>query len=278
METITKDTVLAAHNKSPKRRCFAIHPGIQHGSKSFAVNFPETIKKIFEADTGLELSKDPNPDRFFREIETDDELNKIEEWQKKQGDLVYLRDCLSLSIAIEINKTDDPNKQAEPVSGIVSYTKMGKLVHDGKWSKDENAINEIANKVKEVIQCLPYYKDADMICSVPPSRDKDFDLPSKVTSLVSGRINKLDVTNGFDFGGEKLSVRGSSVDEKWEVWEDAESSFQRFDVEGKSIILIDDLYQSGRTIQYIAMKLQQAGAREVYGLCFVKTWRNTGNV
>ena len=32
------------------------------------------------------------------------------------------------------------------------------------------------------------------------------------------------------------------------------------------------------TIQYIAMKLQQAGAHQVYGLSFVKTLRDTGNV
>ncbi len=58
-------------------------------------------------------------------------------------------------------------------------------------------------------------------------------------------------------------------------------SFQNnsaFNVKDKTIILIDDKYQSGITIQYIAMKLQQAGAHEVYGLSFVKTLRDKDNV
>ena len=270
METITKDTVIAAHNKSPKRRCFAIHPGIQHDSKSFAVNFPETIKKIFEADTGLELSKNPNSGRFFREIKTDDELNKIEEWQKKQGDLVYLRDCLSLSIAVDVNLTDNTSGQ---------YTSIGRLEHDGKNNKDMEAVKKIADITSNVIQSLPYYKDADLICSVPTDH-ANFNLPKCVTSLVSGKVNKQDVTGGFIFGKEKSSVKNSSVDKKWDVWESAQVSFQNtseINVKDKTVILIDDKYQSGITIQYIAMKLQQVGACEVYGFSFVKTLSDTDN-
>ena len=77
-----------------------------------------------------------------------------------------------------------------------------------------------------------------------------------------------------------MSVKYCAFEEKWEVWEKAKVSFQKsadFNVNGKTIILIDDIYQSGITIQYIAMKLQQAGAKEVYGLCFEKTLRDTDN-
>ena len=98
---------------------------------------------------------------------------------------------------------------------------------------------------------------------------------------MSGKIGKQDVTGGFVFGGQKTSVKTSTFDEKWNVWESARVSFQNspaFNVNGKTVILIDDKYQSGITIQYIAMKLQQAGAHEVYGLSFVKTLRDTANV
>ena len=43
---------------------------------------------------------------------------------------------------------------------------------------------------------------------------------------------------------------------------------------GKDIILVDDLYMSGTTLQYVAMKLKEAGARKVFGLCFVKSLSN----
>ena len=276
MEEITKDTVLAAHNKEPRRKCFAEHTGIQQkkkdGSKSFSVQFSETTQKIFKADTGLDLFYNPQFNNYYRMIKNDEELEAIKQWERSQGRLIHLRDCLSLSVAIDSNLTDNTSGQ---------YTTMGALEYNGKNKKDQNAINQLADTVSQVIQYLPYYKDADLICSVPPRPDKDFDLPSKVTSLVSEEVDKHDVTGGFVFNGQKSSVKSSTVNEKWNVWEDAQVSFQNsptFNLNNKTIILIDDKYQSGITIQYIAMKLQQAGALEVYGLCFVKTLSDTDNV
>ena len=46
------------------------------------------------------------------------------------------------------------------------------------------------------------------------------------------------------------------------------------DFEGKDIVVLDDLYMSGITLQYLAMKLKDAGAGKVYGLCLVKSFGN----
>jgi predicted amidophosphoribosyltransferase len=43
------------------------------------------------------------------------------------------------------------------------------------------------------------------------------------------------------------------------------------------VILIDDKYQSGTTMQFVAMKLQEAGARYIFGISLVKTLRDTDN-
>jgi len=48
-------------------------------------------------------------------------------------------------------------------------------------------------------------------------------------------------------------------------------------VADKTIVVVDDLYQSGLTINYIAEELRLAGAREVFGLAAVKTLRNDDN-
>jgi predicted amidophosphoribosyltransferase len=49
-------------------------------------------------------------------------------------------------------------------------------------------------------------------------------------------------------------------------------------VKGKTVLLIDDLYQSGVTLWSLAKFLKQNGAREVYGLACVKSWSDTDNV
>ena len=269
MEKITKDTVLAAHNQSPRRLSFLDGSGIYKGEDCPTFYVPiESAKKMFESQTGLNLRRIEGREKYC--LLNENEIAIAEEWVKNQGGLIYLRNCLSFSVAIDFNFDHPPQ-----------YTVMGDLEHKGKHNKDQNAIEQIANKVSQVIQFLHYYKDADLICSVPSSPSKDFDLPNRVTSLVSTKIGKQDVTSGFVIKGQKSSVKTSTLNEKWNVWENAQVSFQNnpaSNVNGKKVILIDDKYQSGITIQYIAMKLQQAGACEVYGLCFVKTWRDTDNI
>lgn len=272
MKEITKDTVLSAHNQEPRRKCFADNSGVQKrkARPTFSVAI-ESAKKVFEAQTGLELRESQEHRNYWRFV-SPEEIGTVEQWERNQGSLIYLRDCMSLSVALDSNLTDNTSGQ---------YTAMGALEHNGKHNRDKNAINQLADTVSQVIQYLPYYKDADLICSVPPRPDKDFDLPSNVTSLVSAKVGKPNVTGGFVFSGQKSSVKSSTFDEKWNVWEEAQVSFQNspsFNVSDKTVILIDDKYQSGITIQYIAMKLQQAGAHEVYGLSFVKTLRDTDNV
>ena len=280
MKKITEKSVSDMHKLDSKRCCFGEDKskthnyGITDDSKFFIVPFSETIKKIFEKDTNLELSQKSGTDEFYRVIKPGTELGKIKDWEKKQGSRIYLRDCLSLSIAMSINISDDSEKQASD-SG---HTVMGNFVYYGKWRKSQNAINEIAKEATKAIQYLPYYKDTKLICSVPNSGN-NFDLPRSVTSLLSENIGIQDITDGFTFGGSKPDLKASPYDEKWNELEKAQISFdvEEFNVEGKSVILIDDLYQSGTTIQYIAMKLQQAGTREVYGLCFVKTRGDVDN-
>ena len=46
------------------------------------------------------------------------------------------------------------------------------------------------------------------------------------------------------------------------------------DLSGKNVILVDDMYQSGVTMQYVAMKMKEAGAKRVFGVALVKSLSN----
>jgi predicted amidophosphoribosyltransferase len=48
--------------------------------------------------------------------------------------------------------------------------------------------------------------------------------------------------------------------------------------DGKHVLLIDDLYQSGISLNYCAFLLLQAGAKKIFGLACEKTCRNDDNV
>lgn len=44
------------------------------------------------------------------------------------------------------------------------------------------------------------------------------------------------------------------------------------------VLLVDDLYQSGVSMNYVAMLLLEAGAKKVFGLSCEKTCSNDDNV
>jgi predicted amidophosphoribosyltransferase len=49
-------------------------------------------------------------------------------------------------------------------------------------------------------------------------------------------------------------------------------------LEGRTVLLLDDLYQSGISMNYVAMELLAAGVKEVFGLACEKTCRNDDNL
>lgn len=85
-----------------------------------------------------------------------------------------------------------------------------------------------------------------------------------------------DLSTDFRLMKTKKSLKNLKLCEKWEAIESAEFQVsERFS--GQSVILIDDLYQSGATIHVMASKLYAAKARRVYGLILVKSVRDSDN-
>lgn len=275
MSPITKEAVEAARDRSPKRICFtdkhkfALKP-YEHGEYAGAFNVPfgDGFSKVFPYP--LFVDKRPNHEgRFWRYIENKEEFDEIEAWVRQQGERVFLRDCLYTSIAMSQNFTGGDESRR---------TEIGEIVYQTKPHQNEAAIKRLVKYCSDTIEDIPLYKDADLICAIPPKPDKDFDLPSIVVHNVSSMVRKDDITSHFKFSNtQNVSLKSVSINRKWSAWESAQLVFSGLDITDKNIVLIDDIYQSGTTIQYVAMKLQEAGAYRVYGLSMVKTMRDTDN-
>lgn len=277
MDLITKEAVEAARDKQPKRICFSTThtKSLNHYSYgdfvgAFNVPFGEGFSRVFPYDLFPDRREGKShEDAVWRGIKTEEEFEEIEAWLKQQKDHVFLRDCLYTSIALSHNfSSDDESKR----------TGIGELEYQAKWKQDAAAIRSLAGHCVDTIQDIPLYKNSDFICAVPPKPGKDFDLPSLVARNVSEALNKENITCHFKFSeAQNIPLKSISLSEKWSAWESAGLSFEGIDITDKNIALIDDTYQSGTTIQYVAMKLQAAGARQVYGLSMVKTMKDTDN-
>ena len=273
MNEITKEAVEQARAEKPKRICFATtHASAlkreAHGSSyagSFNVPFGGGFKNIFPHKLFPNKRDQYHKDSHWLSIKTEESFEEIDAWVKSQGNRVFLRDCLYASIAMSLSFKDDEER-----------TEIGELEYHAKQKHDMEAVKALAEQCANTIMDIPLYSKADMVCAIPPRLGKGFDLPSLTVSIVSGKVAKEDITGHSSFGAEKRSVKSETLDEKWDAWHDAKITFNG-DLTDKKIILIDDKYQSGTTIQYIAMKLQEAGAHHVLGLSMVKTMRDTDN-
>jgi hypothetical protein len=270
---ITRENVEAIRAKEGAHRvCFstthADQPKRSTGNfvGSFTVPFLNSIGRLFLNDTGLNLG----PDKFGRywlSIREEAQFSRVQNWVTMQGTRVFIRDCLDMSVALDFNFTDSK----------VEHTEMGALESRCKNARDGAAINLIVDMMCSSVSDMCGYSSAKFIAAVPARPGKGYDLPSNLASEISKRKGLTDLTRHFSFAGQKSSIKATKIGDKWEKWELAGLSFNHELKERPSVILIDDKYQSGITLQYVASRLRAAGAGEIYGLCVVKTLRDTDN-
>jgi hypothetical protein len=232
----------------------------------FSVPFFESIGPVFENQTGLDLSKGQYG--YWVSIRSERDYETIEQWVDEQGTTVFIRDCLDLSIALDLNWATE---------GKDARTPTGELEYRAKYKRDPGSLQQIVELCSDKIRNLPMYSDARAIAAVPPRDGKDFDLPSEIVSQLACDLGLQDVTGCLVWQGKKQSLKEVKVGDKWEALERTGLNFEGAQLDGAPVILIDDLYQSGITMQFVASKLREAGAGEVYGLAIVKSWRDTDN-
>jgi predicted amidophosphoribosyltransferase len=127
------------------------------------------------------------------------------------------------------------------------------------------------------VQAHPTYRRADIVAAVLPSNpNKQFDLPTYIVQEIakatgqavgSGSIRKVRATR---------PMKDCRTDE--EKAENIRGAFAA-DVNefgGKSIILVDDIYQTGSSINEVCRVMRGAGASLVLGRAARRAWQLVG--
>ena len=111
---------------------------------------------------------------------------------------------------------------------------------------------------------------------MPPSKPAEEDLPKRIVNSLTD-FDFTDISKKVFWRSKTRSIKNAKdVEEKLEILEESNLTIAGdLDLRGKTIILFDDLYMSGVSMQYVAMKLKEAGASRVLGLSIVKSRSNT---
>lgn len=232
------------------------------GEDMITVPFGDSIGLLLKEQTGIVLRKS-SKGKYYKKL-TQEEYEKVKSFVGSYANVVFLRDLLDASVALSLNFESDGETR----------THIGQLEKSAKYDNDENAVEELAAVVDEFIGNNPLYANADYLCAVPPTKTDEKNLPVKIIEKLKN-FRGNNVSDSIVWTSKTESLKNAEGADKLEILKHSGLEIaEGVDFEGKDIVLLDDLYMSGITLQYVAMRLKEAGAGMVYGLCLVKSFGN----
>ena len=189
---------------------------------------------------------------------------------------VTIRDSADASHALRIHNAMNAS------TDTWMYSDIGKLVQAAKsyhrdWSPgDQRLADKLAREMLNWIRGMPLYADADMIVAAPSTnQNKEYDLPGLIAEYISSQTAKR---RAEILSSQTSPQKGLKQSEKASAEELAQYYRVRGDVRNRSVIIIDDLYESGGTVGGVANALRRAGARRILSLTATKTAKGCGGL
>lgn len=218
---------------------------------------------LLKEDTGLVVYPPKKGGTYYTAVaKNDKESEKLRTFEEKLGCNIIISDLLSCSVALSINLNKDGQ-----------YSVIGGLEHKAKEYKCPQSILSLSEQLVEVIKKYPFYKTAELICPIPRSNSEEPQSLSEVLcNSVSRDVKHLsNLTEQIYWANKTVSIQGADFEKKWSQLESCGLEFtDNFNVKGRHVILLDDMYQSGCTMHYVASKILEKGASHVLGLALVK--------
>ncbi|MHB1767397.1 MAG: phosphoribosyltransferase [Phycisphaerae bacterium] len=210
------------------------------------------------------------------------DLTRIEEW--KQHFEQYVLIGLSRNIAPGFNQelnfcmglsfNYDPNAKTR--------TPFGEALYQAKYQSSKNHFAELTGVMATAVALLPIPPDekSNLLVSSVPSDPGSDNFGRKLAAAVAAAWRIPFAASGLLCN--KSELKNLQFMEKVKQWCDLYESGQcvtmDVDVKGKTVVIIDDLCQSGITLWCYAMYLKNLGAKYVLGLVCVKSLRDTDNL
>jgi competence protein ComFC len=153
-------------------------------------------------------------------------------------------------------------------------SEIGELVYLLKYKNDIEAVNKIVGKIKESINGIDKF---DFIIPIPPSNKSRNKQPVLlVAKALSDEFNVPILIDALDKKSGASEIKNvQDANERLKLLEGVMVLNPSYNIEGKEILLIDDLYRSGITLSVATTLLYKQGrAKTVCVLTLTKTRSN----
>jgi predicted amidophosphoribosyltransferase len=202
---------------------------------------------------------------------------EVHDWIATVGKYVAMKDMLALSFALDYERQGgNPNRSQTSVGALRAQAKpYGSQV---ATPQTKAAADQLIDRCLEFLNEMTCYKSANCVVAMPPSDPtKQYNLPRYMAAQIAARLGLEDLSKNVRTIKARSSIKAVPLTQKLDtLLGTIEVGAGVFD--GKHVLLIDDLYQSGISLNYCAFLLLQAGAKKIFGLACEKTCRNDDNV
>jgi adenine/guanine phosphoribosyltransferase-like PRPP-binding protein len=146
---------------------------------------------------------------------------------------------------------------------------VGELAYRLKYEGDPSAVQPLVDHIMDLIAQHPELADIDGIVPMPPSTARSFDPVRAVADELGGRLGKK-------VGSVLVRVRQTAPQKEMHSMAQKRANVDgafvvRAKVSGRKVLLVDDLFDSGMTLETAYRALMDAGAARVCVLTLTKT-------
>lgn len=244
--------------------------------------FPNTYRNAFETMCSVQawphVAANGKLCLYLKGIDwNEDPPQEVHEWITKVGRYVAMKDMLALSFALDYEReAGNPNRPQTDVGSLRAQAKP----YGGQTATKQTtaAAGQLVDRCLAFLKEMTCYKSANCVVAMPPSDPtKQYNLPRYMAAQIATRLGLEDLSKNVRTIKARSSIKAVPLAQKLDtLLGTIEVDAGVFD--GRHVLLIDDLYQSGISMNYCALLLLQAGAKKIFGLACEKTCRNDDNV
>ena len=155
------------------------------------------------------------------------------------------------------------------VGGDWSRSSMGDLAFRLKYQGDASALPALVEQALELIRQQPALAQADCLIPVPPSTPHPFDPVTAFSTALAGKIN-------LPLASLMVKTRQTKPQKELKTLAQKRANVTgafaiKGDINGKRILVVDDLFDSGATLDEVTRLLLKNGASRVNVLTLTRT-------
>lgn len=165
---------------------------------------------------------------------------------------------------------DDHYELDVSTGGQRQRTYLGELVFRSKYQQDSGSLRLLTDAFRDAVLRLQRFRDqidglgsVSCVAAVPCNPPKVLSVPHALADVAAVTLAVPDISS-------EVSKTRPTDQAKTRAELNPDAYLVGRALQGESVLLVDDLYRTGATLESVAFNLRKAGAAHVVGLCVTK--------